>query len=87
MFYGDRNDEVIARISKRGVLTSVVLIMNERDYNNAEERNKVAIANGNKPDWDFRHNAEIFGRVNNGADLVTFARSVVLGSIIKKSRR
>lgn len=87
MFYGERNDDVIVRLGKKGVLTSVVLIMENRDYENANIRNQNSIQAGGKAQWEFRHGAEIFGRVNNGADLVNFARSVVVGSIQKKSRR
>lgn len=87
MFYGEKNDDVIVRLGKRGVLTSVVLIMENRDYDNANTQNMNAVSRGEKEHWQFRHGAEIFGRVNNGADLVNFARSVVIGSILKKSRR
>jgi hypothetical protein len=82
-----RNDEVISRIAKRGVLTSLVLIMSDRDFNNAKERNEEARKQGSSHVWELRHGAEIFGHVTNGADLVNFARSVVIGSIKKKSRR
>lgn len=82
-----RNDEVIARLAKRGVLTSLVLIMSDRDFNNSMDRNKQSIAQGNGPVWELRHGAEIFGHVTNGADLVNFARAVVVGAIKKKSRR
>lgn len=87
IFDTKRNDEVIARIAKRGVLTSLVLIMNDRDFTNAMERNKSSIAEGRGPVWELRHGAEVFGHVTNGADLVNFAKTVVVGAIKKKSRR
>jgi len=82
-----RNDEVIQRIAKRGVLTSLVLIMSDRDYKNSVERNNESIKQGRGPVWELRHGTEIFGHVTNGADLVNFAKAVVVGSIKKKSRR
>lgn len=87
MFPVQRNDEVIKRIAKRGVLTSMVLIMSDRDFKNANQRNAELRAAGQGDAWELRHGAEIYGNINNGADLVNFARSVVVGSIQKKSRR
>jgi hypothetical protein len=87
MFNVERNDEVIKRIAKRGVLTSMVLIMSDRDFKNAVKRNEEAKAAGHGTAWELRHGAEIFGNIRTGADLVNFARSVVVGSIQKKSRR
>lgn len=87
VFNTERNDEVIKRIAKRGVLTSMVLIMSERDYKNATERNAEARAAGHNNVWELQHGTEIFGHITNGRDLVNFAKSVVIGSIKKKSRR
>ena len=87
IFNVERNDEVIKRIAKRGVLTSVVLIMNDRDWKNMERRNREAIEENGKPAWELRHGAEIFGQVRNGADLVNFAKKVVVEAIRKRSRR
>lgn len=87
IFNTERNDEVIKRISKRGVLTSMVLIMSDREYKNMEERNQQAIAEHGKPVWELQHGAELFGQVRSGGDLVAFAKQVVIGAIRKRSRR
>lgn len=87
VFETKRNDDVIKRIAKRGVLTSMVLIMSDRDFKNALQRNAEAKAQGHNPPWELQHGAEVFGNIRTGADLVNFARSVVVGSIQKKSRR
>ena len=79
-FNADKNDELIERIAKRGVLTIMTLIMNSKSYNELIERY------GRTPE-EFRHGAEIFGRVNNAEDLLPFAKSVVTGAIKKRSHR
>jgi hypothetical protein len=87
LFNVERNDEIISRLSKRGILTACVLIMSERDWVNTNNRNIEARQSGNRDVWELRHGAEIFGHVSGGADLANFAKSVVVGSIRKKSRR
>ena len=77
-FNHDPNDELIERISKRGILTSLVLIMDvrsfENHYSNADMK-KVA------------HRTEIFGRISHAGELLSFAKAVVVGAIKKRSRR
>ena len=87
VFNVEKNDDIIARINARGILTSMVLIMGDKEYADAEEYNKKAIADGGRARWEFRHGAEVFGHVNNGRDLLNLAKTVVLGAIKKKSRR
>ena len=79
-FNSEKNDELIERIANRGVLTIMTLIMNSKSYNELIEKY------GRTPD-EFRHKAEIFGRVNSAEDLLPFAKSVVTGAIKKRSRR
>jgi hypothetical protein len=86
-FNTDKNDDIIKRIAKRGVLTSMVLIMRKQEYENAIESNKNAVASGYSHRWEFRHGAEIFGTIDNAAELAPFARSVVVGAIKKRGRR
>lgn len=78
-FDARQNDEIIDRISKRGILTSLLLIMSDREYKNLTENH------GRQID-QFRHGAEIYGRVNSAADLLPFAKSVVKAAIKKRSR-
>jgi len=79
VFDENKNDEVIARIAKRGILTAMTLIMADRDMEFYQERYGY---NDNK----FRHGAEVFGRVTSGRDLLPFAKAVVTGSIRKRGR-
>lgn len=77
VFNAEKNDELIARISKRGILTAMTLIMDKRDmeyYTNANQYNESS----------FRHGAEVFGHINSARDLVPFAKSVVMGAIKKR---
>lgn len=83
-FPTQKNDEVIDRISKRGVLTSMVLIMRDSEYQTYMEEDKVRTDNGHKPNYEFRHGAEIFAHVNTGRDLLQLAKSVVVGAIKKR---
>lgn len=79
VFNENPNDEIIARIAKRGVLTAMTLIMEEKDREWYEERY-------NYTDATFRHGAEVYARVNSGADLLPFAKAVVTGAIRKRVR-
>jgi hypothetical protein len=77
-FDSSKNDEVIERIQKRGILTAMTLIMSDRDMQYYADR-------GNVMD-EFRHGAEIFARIKSARDLVPFAKSVVSGAIKKRGR-
>ena len=77
-FDARQNDEIIARIAKRGILTSMTLIMSDRDLEYYTERDAKL--------EEFRHGAEIFARINSARDLVPFAKSVVAGAIKKRGR-
>lgn len=76
VFHSDKNDDVIARIAKRGILTTLVLIMRDKDYENISSRKEYSLS----------HGAEIFRRVNSGKDLLALAKDVVVGAIKKKQR-
>jgi len=76
-FNNEKNDEIIERISKRGILTSVVLIMDSRTYAAYPPRHPE----------QYRHKAEIFGRIGSARDLTVFAKEIVTGAIKKNSRR
>jgi hypothetical protein len=78
VFGHEKNDEVIERISKRGILTAMTLIMEDRDLEYYETRGE--------PLDNFRHEAEVFGRISTARDLVPFAKSVVMGAIRKRGR-
>lgn len=75
-FNADKNDELIERISKRGILTAMTLIMRDRDYDYYVERQ------GSQE--EFRHKAEVFSRISSARDLIPFAKSVVMGAIKKR---
>jgi len=86
VFNSDKNDDVIKRISKRGILTTMVLIMRDRDYASIEERNQQAINKYGSPEYELQHGAELFKRVNSSKDLLALAKEVVVGAIKKKQR-
>ena len=77
-FNAEKNDELIERISKRGILTAMTLIMEKDHVEYYEERGRTMES--------FRHKAEVFGHINSGADLLPFARQVVTGAIKKRAR-
>jgi hypothetical protein len=87
VFNTQKNDELIARIGKRGILTSLVLIMRDKEYQDALETNKRVVAEGGTPRWELRHGAEVFGQVNTAQDLLIVAKGIVQGAIKKRSRR
>ena len=76
IFHSHRNDDVIARIAKRGILTTMVLIMRDKEYADISTRKE----------YNLDHGAEIFRRVNSGKDLLSLAKDVVVGAIKKKQR-
>ena len=77
-FNAEKNDELIERISKRGILTAMTLIMEKDHVEYYQERGRTMES--------FRHKAEVFGHINSGADLLPFARQVVTGAIKKRAR-
>jgi hypothetical protein len=79
VFDDSRNNPIINRISKRGILTAMTLIMSDRDMEYYKSRHDF-------DEEEFRHGAEIFGRVKNASDLLPFAKSVVTGAIRKRGR-
>ena len=78
VFDAEKNDEIISRISKRGILTAMTLIMSDRDIAYYEARGDSM--------KEFSHGAEVFGRISNATDLVPFAKTVVSGAIKKRGR-
>lgn len=81
-FDSKQNNPIIERLAKRGVLTVMVLIMDEQSYLEAVARDKVAQTLRDKT--DFSHGAELFSRVNGGKDLLQLAKAVVVGAIKKR---
>ena len=77
-FDAQKNDEVIERISKRGILTVMTLIMDDRDMQFYEDRGME------EKSW--RHGAEVYGRIKTARDLLPFAKSVVMSAIKKRGR-
>ena len=84
IFDSNKNNDVIKRLSKRGVLTTLVLIMSDSEYTSFTEQNAAAIANGDTPRYDLDHGAELFARVKSGKDLLQLAKAVVVGAIRKR---
>ena len=77
-FDANKNDEIIERISKRGILTVMTLIMDDREAEYYENRGMDEKA------W--RHGTEVYGRIKTARDLLPFAKSVVVGAIKKRGR-
>lgn len=75
-FDHQKNDEVIERIGKRGILTAMTLIMSSRDFEYYSGRGM--------DEENFRHKAEVYSRINNARDLVPFAKAVVTSAIKKR---
>ena len=79
VFNADKNDEVIERMSRKGILTVMTLIMHDREYQ--------WYLKSQGTEEQLRHNTEIYGRVESAKDLLPFARKIVTGSIKKKATR
>lgn len=79
VFNADKNDEVIERMSRKGILTVMTLIMQDREYQ--------WYLKSQGTEEQLRHNTEIYGRVESARDLLPFARKIVTGAIKKKSTR
>jgi len=77
--FGTKSDEIIDRMSKRGILTAMSLIMGDNDMQWYKDRY-------NYTDDTFRHGVEVFARITSARDLLPFARSVVTGAIRKRGR-
>jgi hypothetical protein len=78
VFDTNKNDEVISRINKRGILTAVTLICSDRDF--------AYYNNNGYQEETLRHGAEIFGRISSAKELLPFAKAVVTGAIKKRRR-
>jgi len=79
-----KNDEVITRIAKRGVLTTQVLICDDNTMGEMDRRNQIAASRGDKIPYELNHGTEIFARIKGGKDLLQLAKSVVVGAIKKR---
>ena len=84
VFDSNKNNDVIKRLSKRGVLTTLVLIMDDSTYDNIQQENASRAANNQPLRYDLDHGAELFARVKGGKDLLQLAKSVVVGAIRKR---
>lgn len=78
-FNENKNDEIIERIGKRGVLTAMTLIMDDHTKQYYLDRNAGDMSS-------FRHKAEIFAQIESAQDLLPFAKAVVTGAIKKRGR-
>jgi hypothetical protein len=79
VFDNKKNDEIIERISHRGILTSMALIMDDKTAEYYDSRSQM--------EDTFRHKAEVFTRIASARDLAGFAKSVVVGAIKKRRTR
>lgn len=77
-FHSHPNDEIIERISKRGILTSLILIMDSNSFDRHY---------GHREKKEIAHKAELFTRISQAGELLSFAKAVVIGAIKKRSRR
>ena len=84
VFNHEKNDEVITRIAKRGVLTTQVLICDDNTMGEMDRRNQIAASRGDKIPYELNHGTEIFARIKGGKDLLQLAKSVVVGAIKKR---
>jgi len=80
VFDTNKNDELIQRISRRGVLTAMTLIMDDKEWKYYVEEHKQL------NEEQLRHKAEVFARISNAKDLLPFAKQVVVSAIKKRSR-
>ena len=80
VFDAQKNDAIIERIGKRGILTAMTLIMNDSDYN-------YYVDDRGQDPKQFQHGAEVFARISNASDLLPFAKQVVTSAIKKRGRR
>jgi hypothetical protein len=92
VFSVDKNDEVIERMGKSGVLTALALIASDQDV--ANYKRMAEQYRQSYPDnpayaqmYELEHKTEIFTNIRSAADLIPFARSVVTGAIKKRSGR
>ena len=80
VFNTNKNDELIERITRRGILTSMILIMDDKEWKYyVEDHNQLT-------QEQLRHKAEVFARINTAKDLLPFAQQVVVSAIKKRSR-
>ena len=80
VFNTNKNDELIERITRRGILTSMILIMEDKEWKYyVEDHNQLT-------QEQLRHKAEVFARINTAKDLLPFAKQVVVSAIKKRSR-
>jgi len=80
VFNTNKNDELIERITRRGILTSMILIMDDKEWKYyVEEHNTLTKE-------QLRHKAEVFARITDAGDLLPFAKQVVVSAIKKRSR-
>jgi hypothetical protein len=91
-FDANRNNDVIERLGRQGVLTSMALIMDgnylkhyEEQEKQWRENNPTAKASANP--YDLSHGVEIFTTVKRATDLLPFAKAVVTGAIRKRMGR
>ena len=75
-----KNDDIIERMGKRGILTAMTLIMDDSDYS-------YFVNDRGQDPKQFRHGAEVYARINNATDLLPFAKQVVTSAIRKRGRR
>jgi hypothetical protein len=80
VFDTNKNDELIQRIGRRGVLTAMTLIMNDKEWD------YYVNDSGQLSEKQLRHEAEVFSRINTAQDLLPFAKQVVVSAIKKRSR-
>lgn len=89
IFDVDRNDEVIERLNRSGVLTALVLIADDsmvKNYKEMAEHYRVNYPNSDMAKrYELNHNAEIFTNIRTAGDLIPFARAVVSGAIKKRA--
>ena len=79
VFNTEKNDEIIERISRRGIMTAMTLIMSDKDLEYYNDRGQN--------ESNFRHGVEVFGRITSARDLVPFAKSVVVTTIKKRRNK
>jgi len=80
VFNTNKNDELIERIGRRGVLTAMTLIMDDKEWKYYVEDHKQL------DEEQLRHKSEVFARISNAKDLLPFAKQVVVSAIKKRSR-
>lgn len=85
--YPESSDEIVRRLNAHGVLTVMVLIMNEDEYDRqAAHARDMEAAGYRSRIASYKHDCQVFRRIDTAGALTQLAREVVTGMIRKALR-